>query len=166
MKDSWGLHGRHTVKSAIERFMSKTKVNGNGCWIWTGVIGSHKRYGTCGLMGKNMLAHRASWTLFRGEIGDLFVLHRCDNGFCVNPDHLFLGTQKDNVLDMENKLRSRHPRRDEHGRAKLTSAKVEQAKTRHKNGELIKDLALEFGVHRRTMSLAISGRSWTTTYSR
>ncbi len=78
----------------------------NGCWEWTGKINSNG-YGQINL-GKNNIvsASRFSWIYHFGEIEDnLYVLHKCDNRKCVNPDHLFLGTQKDNIQDCYNKNR-------------------------------------------------------------
>ena len=64
-------------------------------------------------------AHRVAWQLYKGDIPDqLKVLHKCDVPNCVNPDHLFLGTQADNVHDCENKGRSRHPSGDQNGMRK------------------------------------------------
>lgn len=59
-----------------------------------------KGYGRIQMNGKKHFAHRASWRAFHGEIPDgLFVLHKCDVRCCVNPEHLFLGTNSDNMLD-------------------------------------------------------------------
>lgn len=81
----------------------------NTCWLWIGGSISDG-YGTvsrCGLMEK---CHRVSWILTYGNIPpNKLVLHICDNTLCVNPDHLFLGTNADNTLDMINKGRSYHP---------------------------------------------------------
>jgi hypothetical protein len=71
-----------------------------GCWVWSGAT-NRKGYGVYIFRGKYVGAHRVAWTLFRGPIPDgLFVLHRCDNPPCLNPDHLFLGTHNDNMIDM------------------------------------------------------------------
>lgn len=90
-----------------------------GCWNWAGAK-NKKGYGTiCGEIngkryvpiGQNMLAHRVSWILFRGDIPDgegahgTVVMHQCDNPGCVNPKHLMLGTQAENVVDMDKKGR-------------------------------------------------------------
>lgn len=86
------------MRSLAERFDSKIeRIPFSGCWIWTGRVMERNGYGT---LGRN-LAHRISWKLHSGPIPKgLYVLHRCDVSCCVNPEHLFLGTQLDNVRDM------------------------------------------------------------------
>ena len=95
-----------------ERFWSKVE-KGDGCWLWRGAIGSHGRYGQFNVVNRSRPSHRVAWELVNGPIpAGLYVLHRCDVGLCVNPAHLFLGTQKDNMADMMAKGRqwSRHRR--------------------------------------------------------
>lgn len=91
--------------STIERFLSKIVFDRSGCHLWIGATTS-MGYGNFFLYGSNWLAHRASWELFIGNIpDDKLVLHKCDTPLCVNPDHLFLGTHKDNTQDMMSKGR-------------------------------------------------------------
>lgn len=82
-------------------------MDDRGCWEWTGALkgGSSLSYG---IFGKHDRAHRVSWEINCGPIpAGLFVLHRCDNASCVNPRHLFLGTQRQNMHDMLAKGRSK-----------------------------------------------------------
>lgn len=112
-----------------ERFwpkVDKTPEHGpwGDCWKWTAskVKGG---YGQFGFQRKVMLAHRVSWELAYGKPpDDLWVLHRCDNPSCVNPSHLFLGTQQDNVRDMFEKGRQNRVKGIAHHLCKLTEIKV------------------------------------------
>ncbi len=84
-----------------ERFFSKVEqpAYGSSCWLWTAAKCS-SGYGNFFFEGRVQQAHRASWLMFNGAIPDsLFVLHRCDNPACVNPDHFFLGDHQANADD-------------------------------------------------------------------
>ena len=87
------------------RFWKKVnKKAGNSCWEWTACKAGG--YGQIYVRGKLVYAHRLSWVWANGKIPKgLFVLHKCDNRVCVNPDHLFLGTNKDNMQDCVRKGR-------------------------------------------------------------
>jgi hypothetical protein len=83
------------------------------CWIWTG-YGNGIGYGKMTFGNKRIYAHRYSYSKYKGEIPKgMNVLHSCDNPSCVNPSHLFLGTQKNNIDDMKKKMRmsegTKHP---------------------------------------------------------
>lgn len=97
-----------TTYSVIEA--RTTPEPNTGCWLWMGGIAGGG-YGALRHGGKMVLAHRFSWEAHNGAItSGLLVCHRCDNPPCVNPDHLFLGTYKDNYDDMARKGRGyQHP---------------------------------------------------------
>ena len=93
------------TKTIEERFWSKVNKSGD-CWIWSGAK-NQNGYGNILYNGRNKLAHRVAYELIFGKIlDDKFCLHSCDNPACVNPDHLRLGTQFDNVQDMHAKNRA------------------------------------------------------------
>lgn len=94
--------------SVSERFHSHTDKNaGDGCWLWLAAK-YPSGYGQCYHEGRVQPAHRVSWKLFRGEIPEgMVICHKCDNPACVNPEHLFVGTQQDNLHDMCIKNRAR-----------------------------------------------------------
>jgi hypothetical protein len=108
-----------------ERFFEFVHPEPNsGCWLWDGHLNEHG-YGKFGYKGQNGLAHRASYDMHVEPVPEgLWVLHKCDVPCCVNPEHLFLGTQQDNIDDMHAKKRERHPIGMAHGRAKLTEDDV------------------------------------------
>jgi len=98
----------------VARFESKVIRDDcmpDGCHIWTGHI-NRGGYGTLGNNNKEILAHRASYAIYKGEIPHgMIICHRCDNPPCVNPAHLFLGTVSDNAKDSVAKGRSRNVRK-------------------------------------------------------
>lgn len=103
-------YNQFTAIPAKERFLEKVDVKSNSeCWEWKASKQSDG-YGQFGFNGKVQLAHRVAWILFHGDIPDnQFVLHTCDNRGCVNYiNHLFLGTNSDNMLDMFKKGRDPH----------------------------------------------------------
>lgn len=89
-------------------FWSRARIKGaHQCWVWCG--GNYGRYGSFQFRGKTSLAHRIAIFATGGEIPDGWcVCHKCDNAKCVNPAHLFVATQKDNMWDMIRKGRGRH----------------------------------------------------------
>lgn len=167
------LRKRTPIEVRFWRNVNKT----SGCWLWTGTL-SPKGYGNIGLGGrggKHSGAHRVSWELHYGPIPEgLFVLHRCDVPACVNPEHLWLGTNRDNIDDMMAKGRSasgdnsgarkhpdRVPRGSKHCQAKLTEVKVSEMRTLYSYGTVTLDcLAKQFGISLATCFEVIHHKTW------
>ena len=96
------------------------------CWMWTAAI-NNKGYGLIHrrIQKDGRFAHRVSYKIFNGDIPDgMLVLHKCDTPRCVNPEHLSLGTQSDNIQDCSNKGRLVDNAGEKHGMAKLNSSQV------------------------------------------
>jgi len=105
------------------------------------------------------MAHRVSWMLFNGPIPDgLFVLHRCDNPPCVRPDHLFLGTIRDNQVDSMNK--GRNVRGTMNPRAKLDPDKVRSIRALYASGQTKESIAAMFGVSSPVIRGIVNGTGW------
>lgn len=131
-----------------ERFWSFVKKT-NGCWEWVGGIKSTGR-GNFWLNGKTEIAPRVSWAIDHGgELPKLCVLHTCDNGRCVRPTHLFLGTLKDNTQDMLKKRRFVGNTKIQKDVADKIRASYRFRKTTYK------DIATQFNVHKSTIGKII-----------
>lgn len=133
------------------RFWRKVD-KGADCWLWTASEKS-TGYGAFTLRKRSVAAHRASWELHFGEIPvGIQVLHRCDNPKCVRPEHLFLGTQRENMWDAS--------RKGHIVQAKLTVEKVIELRAAAKAGVSLAELARRYGVTDRTIAFAINRATW------
>lgn len=152
----WGMSS--TNPTLETRFWSKVDKRGpRECWLWTGAR-KFDGYGRIWDGRGNALAPRIAWLLTTGEAvpSGLCVCHRCDNPPCVNPAHLFLATNADNVRDCHAK--GRWTRGETHGNAKLSGAQV-QAILSDSNTPAA-DLARELGVSPSAINDIKRGRSW------
>lgn len=132
------------------------------CWTWTG---SRNRfgYGMLKIMDLHIVAHRASWLFTKGDIpGGLYVLHTCDNPWCVNPGHLWLGTYRDNILDAYRKGRLVPNRGEDVGTSKLTWKQVREIRHLYSRGGINNKMLLGrmFGVSDTMIRNIVTGRWW------
>ena len=132
------------------------------CWLWQGSF-MEQGYGKLSTHTSYMSAHRVSWVIHYGPIPEgLFVCHKCDVRACVRPDHLFLGTQADNLADMRRKGRQGKTglRGERNGRALLTEEQVLVIRRRFAAGEGCYSLGLEYGVSDTTIGAVVSRQNW------
>lgn len=132
------------------------------CWIWTGGIRGDPGYGVITRTGEK--AHRFSYSVHVGEIPEgLYVCHKCDCRICVRPDHLFVGTQTDNMRDMKSKGRDNYIGRKPGTwtlSSKLTPANVLEIRELLSSGMKHSDIAEIYGVERAHISSISSKRRW------
>lgn len=128
-KKNWGKkkHYPKTTLPPLARLYEKVvRIPESGCHVWTGSV--IYGYGQTSYLGKKIGAHRLSYLLNKGEIPEgMLVCHSCDVPSCVNPDHLFLGSAKQNAQDKVNKNRQSRmggPKGEKHPSAKLTAQQV------------------------------------------
>ena len=135
----------------------RVKVNEAGCWEWQLSCG-RGGYGAAagGRSGAREKAHRKAYNAFVGPIPDgLCVLHKCDNPKCCCPDHLFLGTQADNMRDKSAK--ARQARGEKNGGAKLTADKVEAIRT---DKRTLREIASEHQISIKQAHRIRRGENW------
>lgn len=137
------------------------------CWLWTATVNADG-YGKFFCEGRRHFAHRVAWRLTHGDIPEgLLVCHSCDNPPCVNPAHLFLGTNAENGADSGRKGRHRlqkHPdlqAGEKNPYARLTAANVEAIRNGYRPGVVeIQEIAAEYGVSPGTIAMLLKGKTW------
>lgn len=142
----------------LEAFWSRVRKRGaDDCWLWTGSLNPSRGYGSTGLPGGiTIAAHRVSWLIHNGVIpADVHVLHTCDVRICVNPAHLWLGTNTENMADRDRKERMPHGERC--GAAKLTPDQVREIRS---STDSTKVLGARYGIHPSHVSKVRLGRKW------
>jgi hypothetical protein len=155
---------------ALERFERRFIPEPmSGCWLWTGAMVRGTGYGSFRVVqsGVVMGAHRAAWTLYRGQIpAGMQVCHRCDNRLCVNPDHLFVGTAFDNMADAARKGRMKWKtdasmrnlkRGEDHHSTPLTDDDVRAIRSSELSGV---ELARRYGITPTSLSRIRRGLVW------
>ncbi len=150
------------TKTDEQRFWENVnRGDPDDCWEWTGTL-DKRSYGQFRIGQTQYRAHRYSYELHVGPLGDLLACHSCDNPKCVNPSHLFPGTQLDNMQDMMAKGRRYKPDvvGEKNGSAKLTEVLVKEARQKFADGASISDLSREYGVCWTAMKLVVTRETW------
>lgn len=151
------------MASFIDEFLwaRVDRTNADGCWEWRGNRNG-AGYGLVSIRyGRAHRAHRVAWELIMGPIpDDMVICHRCDNPPCVRPEHLFLGTKKDNTQDMLRKERDR-ARGERQVNSVLTNADVVSMREQYASGDVSQqELIARFGVSAGQVSEVLRGLAW------
>ena len=147
------------IPEVLERHISR--VPWSGCWLWTGALS--RGYGQVTFNKRHLYAHRLIWELATKEAPrDLQLCHRCDTPSCVRPDHMFLGTQKQNVRDAISKgrFKSGVSLGENNGFAKITAAGVLEIRRRFNAGESARRIAPDFGISKSQAWNIATMKSW------
>lgn len=145
------ISNTETLQQALEH----RYVKQDSCWLWTGCK-DKDGYGQLFFGSKKYRSHRVAYEVYKGTIdAHLMVCHTCDNPSCVNPEHLFLGTCKDNLEDASRKRRMSEGQRN--GKAKLTTLQVSEIRASTIGSS---ELARYYGVDRHQISRIRNNQSW------
>jgi len=153
------------MNNALEKYESKIeRITESGCWIWMGAVKTHKHpYGWISYKGKKYNAHRLFYMLYNNmELTNpkILVCHTCDVPQCVNPYHLFAGTQKQNINDMWQKNRQAQRLIKPKFRSILNPSQVFEIRKKCLTGIADRDLSKIYGVKKSTISDIRLNRRW------
>lgn len=163
-----GEHVRYIVGHAhkkstptIERMWKMITVSADGCHEYNSRSTLSRGHKLVHHNGSMRLAHRVMWEIVNGEIPDgLLVLHKCDNPKCVNVDHLYLGTYKDNMRDALERGQQRPRRGEEAGAHKLTDSDVRAIRIMAGQGISHSDIARMFSVTQQNIRCIVERATW------
>lgn len=158
----WATASPQEQIERLKEIFEKHVLRDNKCWNWKGKL--HKSGYALMIYGKDhkqIGAHRVSWIIHFGEIPEgLYVCHKCDNKKCTNPEHLFLGTPKENTQDMLKKDRKNTPIGEKVFSSKLTSKQVIKIKKMLSLGVTMTKLALKYNVSLSAISDIKKEKTW------
>lgn len=152
-----------TLKAELREILERYEIDPRdpeGCWLWTRSKDRHG-YGHFHFNGRIRMVHRVVYHLVFGvdPVG-LVVMHKCDQRACINPRHLVLGTQLDNIADRVAKGRNGAAYGERASTAKLTYETVKQLREDRRNGAGLSRLAKKFGISKTQASRIVRGQSW------
>ncbi len=149
-----------TIEEKFWRHVGKEAKN--GCWYWIGYVekNGYARFAfNYKKKGYKIGAHRASYIIHNNKLIDnLCVCHTCDHPMCVNPSHLFVATQYENMHDMIDKGRKKIGAQCSH--SKFNAEQIILIRKQHQKGQSIRSLAREYGVYRSTISRIVNRRTY------
>lgn len=152
--------GTPRINRTFDEFRARLRETPSGCWEWTRTL-NNQGYGVTWLNGRRTSAHRAAWVLAHGPIpAGRWVLHSCDNPPCCNPDHLWLGTPRDNQRDCISKGRKAFAVGSAASMAKLTEGQIPEVRARCASGETQTAVARDLGVTRGTIYKILHRECW------
>lgn len=149
-----------THEQAVNHFWSKVDRS-ETCWLWQAATDRYG-YGASCHNGRQIKAHRLAYLLFVDNIpSGQAVCHTCDNPACVRPDHLFLGSVRDNNTDRARKDRNGYQDGTENPNAKLTEGEVREIRGTYASEQISqRALASRYGISQMTISLIVNGKRW------
>lgn len=153
---------RANNRSEVRKFLEDVSVWVDGCWHWIGDTNrDHAGYGCFYHKGNRILAHRYMWELMNNSTipHGKVVRHSCDNPICVNPDHLVLGTQRENIEDMIKRDRAFHPKGMKSSISKVTLDLVKRAHLLRRHGKTIDEISEDLGLGRSTIGHILTQKS-------
>lgn len=155
--ESFGTTAEQRLGYAFDRYGIRVD---DGCWIWPNSVDG-SGYGNLSVKGRMWRAHRLFYALAFGvDPAGMVVMHKCDKPRCVQPGHLVLGTQRDNIADRHAKGRNGACRGDAAPWATLTTEQVKDLRWRFAAGESRKHLAEAFGISKTQMYRVVRNESW------
>lgn len=157
-KDCRRVSKKPRILRSADVVLSSYVVSKSGCWEWTGTTMQKEDYGIACHRGKRQRAHRLSYMYHKGQIPEgLLICHTCDNPICINPDHLYAGTAKDNSADMVSRGRQNRLKGEEAGQAKLTNIEVLAIRSDNRRHKYI---AKDYGIAVSTVSSIKQRTNW------
>lgn len=130
------------------------------CWVWLGMVDKRDKRAYIKVGTRRWPVARVLMFFRYGKVGDRLACHSCDNPQCVNPEHLWLGTHKDNQRDKWRKGRQNHKVGEDSTKAKLQTEQVRKIRTLHAQGHTVKDIACLYAISVSNVYKILKRKSW------